>query len=211
VLKCFECDPGPTGACKRCRDSKLRCSLTPRHVETGKANRKLLSAETVFEYRLEQLKVKPKPMAAATRGKKQRRRHQEEPQPEASGSGPLASASNVPGMTLGSASSKDDSPAFEPASGKNAQVSLPAALSPVKDSLSCVKPRPRIVAPPFQEPSPQSSDDGQSLTARVTALERRLDQSSDDGQSLTARITALEESLDQFEKWITRKLNGTGL
>lgn len=65
----------------------MRCSLMPQNITTGKANRCLLTAKGVFEYRLEQLNVKLKSLSV-----KKSAHQQQELQPEASGSGstPLA-------------------------------------------------------------------------------------------------------------------------
>jgi hypothetical protein len=156
--------------------------------QSGLPNRQLLSAKAVFEFRLERHQ-ESKSTAADTKqdkkGKKRVQRLQEELEPEASGSGPSPSTSLLPldRMTLESMSSNGDSPVLE---RTGSQLSLPGLFS-VEIPLPHVTPHPRIIVPPFQRHRPPSPS--------------ALSKSSDDGQNITARVAALEERMNRLEEW----------
>jgi hypothetical protein len=152
--------------------------------QSGVPNWQLLSAKTVFEFRLERHKEMSKVKAVDKKGKKRARKHQEEPQPEASGSGPSPSTSLMPlrEMTLESGSAKGSSPVLEHAG------SLPTLFSVEIPIAAAVRPT-RIIVPLFQKHQ-QLSPSG-------------LSQSTDDGRNLTARVAALEARMDKFEEWTT--------
>ena len=73
------------------------------------------------------------------------------------------------------------------------------------------RPISRLLVPPtqnHQEQSPtalsQSNNNGQNLTARITALEENWQEVAaierDNRRNLTARVTALEETINQWKK-----------
>lgn len=179
LSKGIECNLEATGACKRCRDAKLGCSMMPHHVG-GKANRKALTQKAVFKYRLAQLKERSN-SGVDKKGKGSARKRQEDPEPEATGSGTSPSTLPLGGMTLGSGSSIGDSPAPEPTMSKHL---LPKPGFSVEVS---APPRPRIVVPSFdqlRQPSPSG-----------------ISQSSDDTRNLMTRVAALEDRMGRFEEW----------
>ena len=172
----------------------------PQNSRTGKTIRQLLTAKYVFEYRLEQHNDKMKSNLSSQlvgqRGKKVVRTQQEDLQPEVSG--------------FGLSESEDDSPAPLPASATGSSIESIQALSstevPLPPSSRIVVPVPPIQIHQQQSPTAtsQSSNDGQNLTARVTALEENWKEfaawKERDRQNLTARVTALEETINRWEK-----------
>jgi hypothetical protein len=196
-----ECQLEDTGACKRCREAKVACSMMPRHG-SGKANRKALTRKEVYEYRLQQV-VEREKSGAGKKGKGLAHKHREDPEPEASGSGPSPSTTLGPllGMNLASGSSQGDSPAPEPTTASRSRPSLSTPSFAV-----VVPPVPRIMVPDFQQPRQPSPS--------------IVSQSSDDirNRTLADRVAALE---DRFEKWrkedarwkkeVNRKLKDSGM
>jgi hypothetical protein len=157
----------------------------PRNSETGKANRRPLTAEDVYNYRLQQHK--------ARKGKKPVSEDEEVPQPEASGSAQSPSTTLQPLVSLTLDSSNDDSPAAPPPSGTvSFAVEIPVrrqAPRPVPRSAGRITiPRPR------RQPSPTA-----------------LSQSSDDGRNVAARVAALEARFEEFRKEIDRRLTAAGI
>lgn len=206
-----KCVLEPTGACQQCHISKLKCSMVPCR-QSGVPNRQLLSAKTVFEFRLAKHNEASKPTAVdrkqEKKGKKPARKHQEDPEaPQSGDSGPSPSTSLLPlgRMTLESASSKGDSPVPDCAGSQlsplfSVEVPLLRRISPHTTTQT-------IVVPPYR-PSPsaisKSSDDGQNRTARLAALEARVDRLEQ----------GLEEQRAEEARWrklVNRRLKDGGL
>ena len=172
----------------------------PKNSTTGKANRQLLTAKDVFEYRLEQhrdkMKSNSKSRLVGRRGKEVVRTQQDDLHPEASGSGPSPLTPNQ--MTLESGPS--EAPLTATAMGSSLQaLSSTQVAAPLPSSSRSLVQDPPIQIDRQRSPTavPQSSDDGQSLTARITALEENWKEVAaiERGyrQNLTAKITAQEE------------------
>lgn len=163
----------------------------PRHSESGKPNRGPLTAEEVYQYRLEQVQAK--------KGKAARR---EVPQPQASGSGrsagsPSAAIQPLLALTLESGSSNAASPSTQ----------LPPLSWAVE--LPARKPPRRPVSPPVQPSAGRITipAQGKMQRPRRQASPTALSQSSEDGLHIMARMTALEARLERLE----RRFNDAGL
>lgn len=188
--KGVKCAPTALGPCKLCKQQKVGCTLMPRHLETRKPNRGSLTAEDVYQYRLEQHRAK--------KGKKVARQISE---PQASGSAGSPSAVLQPllALTLDSVSSNAASAAPSPLS------QLPSVDFAVEIP---VKGPPRSLPPPVQ-PRPV-----QPVIGRITIpRERRqrsptaLSISSEEGRLIIARVAALDARLDQLE----RRMDNAGI
>lgn len=133
------CKVHPTGPCATCKTSKLKCSLSPHDPQTGRTNRRAMTAAEVLKFRLKQWE---RSRSEVKKGKEKEKAGNSSDNDELEDSGPvpspMASVDSISGLRDLNLESGGSSAANTPADSPSALSPLTLSSHPAKTKLTKV-------------------------------------------------------------------------